>query len=227
MPDKPGKRIRFGPFEADLAAAELRKDGLPIRLQDQPFQILAALLERPSEIVTREELRERLWAGHTFVDFDQGLNTAINKLREALGDSPANPRFVETLPKRGYRFHHPVEKAQEISASPDGTWLGRGVRFWAVVAVISGLLVAGFAVLWPTRPVRESALPLRRFSIRPPAQLPSLPDANSFSAISPNGRQIAFCGVQGHKMLWIQDLDQSLPKLIEGRRPWAKLVSRQ
>src|SRR3989442_15711127 len=94
-----GRQIRFGPYEADLAAGELRKNGRPVRLQEQPFQVLAALLDRPGEVVTRDELRERLWVGDTFVDFDQGLNTAINKLREALGDSPANPRFVGTLPK--------------------------------------------------------------------------------------------------------------------------------
>src|SRR5262249_40695425 len=104
------RSIRFGPYEADLAAGELRKNGRRVHLQDQPFQVLAALLARPGEVVTRDELRERLWSGHTFVDFDQGLNTAINKLREALGDSAAAPQFLETLPKRGYRFIFPVEK---------------------------------------------------------------------------------------------------------------------
>src|ERR1700687_4893627 len=97
-------RLRFGVFELDLRAGELRKHGLRVRLQEQPFQVLAALLEHPGEVVTRDELRERLWSGETFGDFDQGLNTAINKLREALGDSAGNPRFIETLPKRGYRF---------------------------------------------------------------------------------------------------------------------------
>ena len=97
------KRIRFGPYDADLSAGELRRNGRPVRVQVQPFQVLAALLEHPGEVVTREQLRERLWAGQTFVDFDQGLNTAVNKLREALGDSVASPRFIETLPKRDSR----------------------------------------------------------------------------------------------------------------------------
>ena len=93
MTEKPGdgKRIVFGPYEADLAAGELLKDRRRVRVQEQPFQVLAALLERPNEVVTRDELRQRLWPDATFVDFDQGLNTAINKLRDALGDSAAKP----------------------------------------------------------------------------------------------------------------------------------------
>jgi DNA-binding winged helix-turn-helix (wHTH) protein len=110
MNQNSGKRFRFGAFEADLPAGELRKNGKVIRLQVQPFQVLVALLERPGEVVTRDELRARLWPEESFGDFDQGLNTAINKLREALGDSAVNPRFVETLPKRGYRFTFPWSK---------------------------------------------------------------------------------------------------------------------
>ena len=96
--------VRFGAFELDLRAGELRKQGVKVKLQEQPFQILAMLLERPGEVVTREELRKRLWPSDTFVDFDHSLNKAVNKLREALGDSAENPRFIETLAKRGYRF---------------------------------------------------------------------------------------------------------------------------
>src|SRR2546430_13448758 len=96
-------RLRFGVFEVDLRAGELTKRGLRIRLQEQPFQVLAMLLEKPGELVTREELRKRLWS-QTVVDFDHGLNKAINKIREALGDSAENPRFVETVARRGYRF---------------------------------------------------------------------------------------------------------------------------
>jgi TolB-like protein/DNA-binding winged helix-turn-helix (wHTH) protein len=99
----------FGAFEVDLHAYELRKRGVKIRLQDQPFQILAMLLERPGVVVTREELRQKLWSAETFVDFDHGLNNAINRLREARSDSAENPRFIETLPRRGYRFIAPVE----------------------------------------------------------------------------------------------------------------------
>lgn len=100
--------IRFGPFEADLAARQLRKHGLRVKLQDQPFTILAIFLGRPGEVVSRDQLREQLWSESTFVDFDNGMNAAINKLREALGDSADNPRYVETLPRRGYRFIAPV-----------------------------------------------------------------------------------------------------------------------
>ncbi len=101
--------IRFGPFEADTAAGQLRKHGLRVRIQDQPFIILTVFLQHPGAIVTREQLRSRLWPEGVFVDFDNSLNAAINKLREALGDSADNPRYVETLPRRGYRFIGAVE----------------------------------------------------------------------------------------------------------------------
>jgi len=106
MPSPTGtiRKARFGPYELDFRAGELRKNGYRIRLQDQPLQVLALLLEHPSEVVTREELRQRLWPTDTFVDFDHGLNNAINRLRDALNDSADAPRFIETLPRRGYRF---------------------------------------------------------------------------------------------------------------------------
>ena len=106
--------IRFGAFEVDLKAGELRKGGVRIKLQGQPFEILLMLLERPGELVERERLRERLWPTDTFVDFDHGVNSAINRLREALGDSAENPRFVETIPRRGYRFVAPVESPTTV-----------------------------------------------------------------------------------------------------------------
>src|SRR5713226_3229583 len=100
--------LHFGVFEVDLKACELRKHGLRLKLAEQPFQVLVVLLENPGEIITREELRNRLWPGDTFVDFDHGLNNAVMRLREVLGDSSENPRFVETIPRRGYRFIAPV-----------------------------------------------------------------------------------------------------------------------
>ena len=112
------RSYRFGLYEADLASGELRKNGAKVRLQEQPFQVLVALLERPGEVVTREYLRQRLWPADTFVDFDHSLNTAINKLRDALGDTAANPRFIETLAKRGYRFIAPVQSEAPAPASP-------------------------------------------------------------------------------------------------------------
>jgi TolB-like protein len=108
---------RFGAFELDLRSGELRKKGVRIRLQEQPFEVLTVLLQRPGEVVTREELRSAIWPADTFVDFDNSLNTAINKLREALGDSADSPRFIETLPRRGYRFIAPVNGVKPVSAS--------------------------------------------------------------------------------------------------------------
>lgn len=102
-------KYKFDQFEADVNAAELRRNGRRLKLQMQPFQVLVALLERPHEVVTREELRLRLWPLDTFVDFDHGLNTAMAKLRDALGDSPGSPRYIETMAKRGYRFLGQVE----------------------------------------------------------------------------------------------------------------------
>jgi TolB-like protein len=111
--------VRFGGFEADLRSGELRKDGTRIRLQEQPFQILQALLERPGEIVTREELRLKLWPADTYVDFDHGLNNAIKRLREALNDSAENPRFSETLSRRGYRFSGQHDISSSSAAPQD------------------------------------------------------------------------------------------------------------
>jgi len=100
---------RFGIYEVDLSSGELRKSGVRLRLPDQAFRVLVAMLERPGEVVTREDLRTKLWPEGTFVDFDHGLNTIINKLRETLNDAAANPRFIETIARRGYRFIAPVE----------------------------------------------------------------------------------------------------------------------
>src|SRR5205823_4485491 len=108
-------KYKFDDFEADLRAAELRRGGNRLKLQLQPFQVLVALLERPKEVVTREELRQRLWPEDTFVDFDHGLNTAMVKLRDVLGDSASNPKFIETIAKRGYRF---LGTAEVVSDQP-------------------------------------------------------------------------------------------------------------
>src|SRR5438270_2064552 len=107
--------VRFGAFEADVQTGELRKDGVKLKFSGQPFQVLAILLERPGDVVTREELQKRLWPD-TFVDVERNLNTAVNKIREILGDSAETPRFVETLPRRGYRFIAAIE--HESSEEP-------------------------------------------------------------------------------------------------------------
>src|SRR2546430_3324121 len=111
-----GRTLRFGFFEVDLRAAELRKHGIRIRVQEQPFHILTLLLERSGDIVTREELRQKLWPAHTFVDFDRSLNKAMTKLQAALGDSPESPRYIETLHRRGYRFLAPIMPIREDPA---------------------------------------------------------------------------------------------------------------
>src|SRR5580698_8257381 len=103
-PLRPNSVVRFGTYEVSLQSGEVRKGGLRVRVQQQPMKLLEILLERPGEVVTREELRNRVWADENFGDFDQAVNIAIAKLRSALGDSAESPRFIETLPKRGYRF---------------------------------------------------------------------------------------------------------------------------
>lgn len=165
--------LRFGAFEVDAKAGELRKQGLKVRLAEQPFQVLAALLERPGEVVTREDLRQRLWSGDTFVDFDHSLNNCINKLREALGDSAGNPRFIETLARRGYRFVAPVETVAEPTAVPapihePARWRWSSRQLAGVAACV--VLVLAALGLWlrgksESDPIRSLAvLPLENFS---------------------------------------------------------------
>ena len=117
--------VRFGAFQLDLRTGELRKSGTRINLPEQPFQVLKALLDRPGDLVTREELRQRLWPAETVVDFEHGLNAAVRRLRDALGDSAEMPRFVETLPRRGYRFIAPVAPGDEPPPSRPGSAPGR------------------------------------------------------------------------------------------------------
>jgi TolB-like protein/DNA-binding winged helix-turn-helix (wHTH) protein/tetratricopeptide (TPR) repeat protein len=183
-------RIRFGVFEVDLQARELRKQGFKVKLQEQPFQILSMLLERPGEIVTREEIRKRLWPADTFVGFDSGLNRATNRLRESLGDDAENPRFVETIPRRGYRFIAPVNipatdtvelvaRGLEVSAPAEIAGPGaarRKERIFAFGALLlaTALLVIAFAPpkilgyfqFWRTAPAITSiaVLPLANLS---------------------------------------------------------------
>ncbi len=116
-----GRPIRFGVFEVDLHTGELRKQGLRIKLREQPFQILLLLLAHGGEVVSRDELQKQLWPADTFVDFDRGLNKAVNHLRDALGDSAESPRFIETLPKRGYRFISPIDagNVHQIEPTPE------------------------------------------------------------------------------------------------------------
>ncbi len=179
-----GRVLQFGAFELKTDTGEMRKHGTKIRLQGKPMQLLQALLDRPGDVVTREELRDRLWAADTFVDFESGLNTAVNRLRLALGDAADHPRYVETLARSGYRFvapvveNHPWEtEAEVMPASPapppalPATYIGsRRSRAWTFVAIAAGLLAA--AGLWlllrrpPARPPTFHQLTFRRTTIR-------------------------------------------------------------
>jgi len=133
--------LRFGTFEVDVRAGELRKQGVRVKIQEQPFHVLTVLLQRAGELVTREELRNQNWPPDTFVDFDNSLNTAINKLREALGDSADNPRFIETLPRRGYRFLAPV--AREARRKPAITVTRRKIAVLGAVSLLVAVAAAG------------------------------------------------------------------------------------
>lgn len=138
-----GRFIRFGSFEADLQERKLTKSGYRIRLQEQPFRILVLLLERPGQLVTREEIRQKLWSRDTFVEFDDALNTAVRKLRESLNDSADNPRFLETVPRRGYRFIAPIAWQPELQAVVPITSPAR--QYW-YVWLAALLIVAGAAI---------------------------------------------------------------------------------
>jgi DNA-binding winged helix-turn-helix (wHTH) protein len=199
--------IRFGIFEVDLQSGELRKQGYKVKLQEQPFQVLVMLLERPGEVVTREELQKKLWPADTFVDFERGLNRAINKLREALGDDADSPRFIETLPRRGYRFVAPVETA----GAREGETAGRNrltlvppdlpheventvstaaaprrqVLPWAAAGVLAVIALFGY---WKPWRAPQSVVD-RPFS---QLDLDFGPDEFSEPAISPDGRRIVF-----------------------------------
>ena len=164
---QPNGILRFGVFEADLRSGELRKQGVRVKLQDQPFLVLKLLLQRPGELVTREELRLQIWAADTFVDFDNGLNTSINKLREALGDSADSPRFIETLPRHGYRFIAPVSSGERIEQRAMHPAPRRGWRIALAVAAafaISAASMAGLYLRWKkTRLTEKDTLVLADF----------------------------------------------------------------
>jgi TolB-like protein/DNA-binding winged helix-turn-helix (wHTH) protein/Flp pilus assembly protein TadD len=188
----PTSRFRFGSFEIDVSSSELRKSGLRIRLEEQPFRILAMLVSRPGEVVTREQLREAVWNSDTHVDFDRSLTRAVNKLRLAINDSASNPRFVETLPRRGYRFTAPVTPISEESlrgAVAEGTTdvagrgeapsdhvpdmrAGRGGFLrWAVTLILAAAVLAvGVSVgrrLTPARVSAVAVLPFQNLSAQP------------------------------------------------------------
>jgi Tol biopolymer transport system component/DNA-binding winged helix-turn-helix (wHTH) protein len=192
MPPSEGNSlIRFGLFEVNLQTGELRRNGNKVRLQEQPFQLLALLLQKRGEIVTREELRASLWPSDTFVDFDHGLNAAIKRLRDALGDSADNPRFVETLARRGYRFITPIKTPQAEESSRGSS---NSERYWLIFSVaFAVVLLAGLTVGWIAGRKSVSALnPEERRLTGNPENDPVLS-----AAISPDGKYLAFADRTG------------------------------
>lgn len=207
IPAAPLRIVRFGVYEADLGHNELRKEGIRVKLQEQPFQVLAALLEHPGEVVTRDALRLRVWPADTFVEFDQSLNKAVNKIREALGDTAENPRFVATVRRHGYRFIAPVDLAEHapsfaVSREPSGvpSPVSRASRPWHVwLASVLGVLGLATGILYWQRPWLSFPPP------RPLTQLTFDAGLQTDPTWSPDGRMIAYASDrQGNFDIFVQ-----------------------
>jgi eukaryotic-like serine/threonine-protein kinase len=232
---KSARVFRFGVFEMDAATGELRKQGLRIRLQEQPSQILLMLLDRAGELVSREEICHKLWPADTFVDFDQSLGTALRKLRHALGDDAETPRYIETIPKRGFRFVSPVERispgtddsfAVSASDAPPPERKLESYRtpivrsIWLAVLVVTAIVLS-FVLGWFLRSGRDASDPRRqlpqpiRSSLLPP---PSWSFEHSSFSISPDGTRLAFVAVgsDGTDKLWIRTFSSSNAQQING-----------
>jgi DNA-binding winged helix-turn-helix (wHTH) protein len=227
--------FRFGPFELDPNSGDLRSESRASRLADQPLALLNALLERPGAMVSREELRQRLWPGGTFVDFEHGLNSAVSRLREALNDSANEPRFVDTIPRRGYRLLVPVESDSPVVAAgvaraepvpqDDGAssmaWKDATRRpHWTaaawVAAVATGLLLAAVAGMLQFRRDARPAPLLASVVIDLPEQWEILNDS---PAISPDSRHIVFAAWHsraGRRAIWHRPLDASAARMLPG-----------
>jgi DNA-binding winged helix-turn-helix (wHTH) protein len=224
-------RLAFGPFEVNVPAGQLLKSGVRIRLSGQPFQILLILLAHPGDVVTNEQLRERIWKEGTFVDFEHGLHAAVNKLRRALGDSAENPRYIETVPGRGYRFigalgRQPVPISGSLSdlplpppaggeLSPARSKLGR--RWWIAAAVTLPLGALG---IWALSHLRQTPADERvlRLQINPPAgsEFTFGTQAAGIS-LSPDGKTAAYIATDhGKAALWVQPLDGATARVLAG-----------
>jgi DNA-binding winged helix-turn-helix (wHTH) protein len=205
--------VRFGAFELDVRSGELRKSGVRVALQEQPFKILTRLLTRPGDLVTREQLRQELWPSETFVDFEHGLNAAIKRLRDALGDSAESPRFIETVPRRGYRFIASVAPTHPIGELPAlvGWWRSQlpGTHRWWMAGLVTTALLVAISAWWLL--TRNQTVP--RFSGRgseePRATVRLTYDKGLTiePAISPDGSLVAYSSDrsgEGNLDIWLR-----------------------
>ncbi len=207
--DPQSRVVRFGVFEADLLTRELRKRGVRVRLQEQPFRLLQALLERPGQIVTREEIKEKLWPDDTFVDFDKSLNTAAQKLRQALGDSADSPRFMETIPRQGYRFLAPLGIDDESPVAAAASSEPQLKKALISVSVLAAILLAGLVWTWTSQPRTSedwNGLQLRRITYDDGlAMTPT---------VSADGKFVAYASDragEGKLDIWLQQLGAGEP----------------
>jgi eukaryotic-like serine/threonine-protein kinase len=226
--------VRFDGFEADLRSGELRKEGVKLKLSEQPFSLLALLLARPGEVVTREELQKQLWPADTFVDFERGLNKAINRLRDALGDSATTPRYIETLPKRGYRFIGPLDRsAASMDAAEEPGLPGpsqtppsnvaparsSSARNRILIACAVLMLIVATFLLWRTassrRTTNTSPDPVLRSSLVPPPGTTFVPHS---LALARDGAHLAFVAeaADGSRSLWVHAMAATTATIIEG-----------
>ena len=225
----PAPKIAFGPFEYDDLSGDLSKYGTPIRLQGKPLQILSLLVNRPGQIISRDEMQRHLWEGTTFVDFEQGLNSAVNKLRQTLGDSADQPRYVETLPGRGYRFIAPIQrtstKAVLEMAAPAPLRIepkpGRQPQPRLLFVAGVALAVAAGSGYWLAKRSGEpvGAPKLTRWAVLPPTgfALEGAGSRQSF-ALSPDGSRLAFTAMDssGAFSVFLRDFNSLEARLVPG-----------
>ena len=224
----PSPKVLFGPFEFEQLSGDLRKFGNRIRLQGKPLQILSILLEQPGQVLSRDELQRHLWQGTTFVDFEQGLNTAVNKLRQALGDSADQPRYIETVPGKGYRFIAPLQRASVKSvlemAAPSALRIEpkprERQRPWTPFFAGAALIVIGGGFWLATRRPEPAAMAKpERFAVVPPPGfvLEAGVSRQSF-ALSPDGTHLAFTAMDtsGAFSAFVRDFNSFESRLLPG-----------
>jgi len=217
------KVVRFGVFEMDLEAGELRKAGIRIKLQEQPFRLLALLVNHSRKLLTRDRIREELWADDTFVDYEQAISTAVKKIREALNDSATNPRFIETVPRRGFRFIASVEQAEELPidrasiSSPESQTRPTRSAWLSGAMLLTVGLGSGWAISrWATpTPGADAAPPRIQFTF---AAASSAEWGGGAPAVSPRGRKVAFVapGDDGLDRVFVRTLASQELRMLEG-----------